>query len=114
MAQHFFVVFGYGLLGNAGNFGHHFFNLCGFNHFAPFITGQDTLGGSGFVNQIDGLIGQEAVVQVAYRKLGSSIQGVLRKADLVEVFERRLQAFKDFYGFGYAGLGHVDFLETAA
>ena len=57
MAQHFFVVFGYGLLGNAGNFGHHFFNLCGFNHFAPFITRQDALGGGSFVNQIDGLIG---------------------------------------------------------
>ena len=114
MAQHFFVVFGYGLLGNAGNFGHHFFNLRGFNHFAPFVAGQDALGGGGFVNQVDGLIGQEAVIQVAYRKLGGGIQGVLGKADLVEVFERGLQAFQDFHGFGHAGLGHVDFLETSA
>ena len=114
MTQHFFIVFGNSLLGNAGDFGHHFFNLRGFNHFAPFVAGQDTLGGGGFVNQIDGLIGQEAVVQVAYRKLGGGIQGVLGKANLVEVFERGLQAFQDFHGFGHAGLGHVDFLETAA
>ena len=74
---------------------------------------EDALRRTRFVDHIDGLVGQVAVVDVLGAQLGSGLQrggGVLHAVVLLKA---RLQPLEDLDGLGHRGLDHVHLLEAA-
>ena len=68
--------------------------------------------GPGLVQQVDGLVRQAAVADVALRELGGGLQGVRGIVDLVVLFIAGCQALEDLQGLGGAGLAHQDGVEA--
>ena len=114
MAQDLFVVMGHGFFGNAGDFGDGLLDFAATDFAAAAFRLHDALGSAGFVDNIDGFVGQKAVGNVAGGKLSGSLKGVFAVAHAVVVLEGGLQAAQNIDGFGNAGLADVDFLKTAA
>ena len=69
--------------------------------------------GGGFVDQVDGLVGQEAVGDVAVRERRGGDDGRVLDADLVVRLVALLQAAQDGDGVLDVGLADVDDLEAA-
>ena len=69
--------------------------------------------GRGFVDQVDGLVGQEAVGDVAMRERGRGDDGRVLDADLVVRLVALLEAAQDGDGVLDVGLADVDDLEAA-
>ncbi|KWT97198.1 hypothetical protein APY03_1758 [Variovorax sp. WDL1] len=69
--------------------------------------------GGGLVDEVDGLVGQEAVGDVAVRQLCGSDDGRVGDVDAVVDFVLLLQAAQDGDGGLHAGLAHEDLLEAA-
>ncbi len=70
-------------------------------------------GGAGFVDQIDGLVGQEAVGDIALGKQGGRDDGRVLNAHAVMDFEFLLQPAQDRDGIIHGGLANQDGLEAA-
>ena len=68
---------------------------------------------AGFVDHVDGLVGQLALVDVALSQLYRRRQCVVRVRHAVVFLETRTQALQDLHGLAHAGLDDVDLLETA-
>ncbi len=73
--------------------------------------GQQALGGAGLVDDVDGLVGQETVADVARGQFRRRRDGSPRIAHLVVGLETRLQAAQDPDGLLDRRLGNVDLLE---
>jgi hypothetical protein len=73
---------------------------------------QDALRRAGLVDDVDGLVRQVAVVDVAGGELGSAGQRVGRVLHAVMLLEAGLQALEDRHGFLDGGLVDVDLLEA--
>ena len=67
----------------------------------------------GFVDQVDGFVGQEAVGDVALRELGGGDQGGIFDLHIVVGFVAGLEAAEDGDGVVDGGLADVDGLEAA-
>ena len=68
---------------------------------------------AGFVDDIDGLVGQEAVVDMLARQLGSGFQGFFRVNDPVVILVTLAQAQQYLVGFLDRWLGNFDLLKAA-
>ncbi len=75
--------------------------------------GQDALCGARLVDDIDRLVGQMTVVDVARRQLRRRGQRRRSVFDAMMVLEARLQAAQDRHGLVDRGFRHVDLLEAA-
>ncbi len=75
--------------------------------------GQQHLRGAGFVDHVDRLVGQLAVVDVFRRQFDGGLDRVGRVADFVIVLEIGLDALQDLDRVGNGRLDHVDLLEPA-
>ena len=69
--------------------------------------------GSGFVHEVDGLVGQETVGDVAVRKGYGGDDGIVLDTNLVVVFVAFLQSAQDADGRGHVGLVDHHALESA-
>ncbi len=74
---------------------------------------QQHLGGADFVDDVDRLVRQLAVVDVFRGQLDGRLDGFRRVTNLVVVLEIGLQAFQNLDGVRHARLAHVDLLKTA-
>ena len=68
--------------------------------------------GTGFVDHVDRLVRQLAVVDVFRRQLHGAADGVVGVADLVVLLVGGFQAAQDFHRILDRGFVHVDFLEA--
>ena len=68
---------------------------------------------TGFVHDVDGLVGHETVADVAVGKGGGGHDGVVTDDQVVVLFVAGLQATKDVGGGGHIRLLHVDRLEAS-
>ncbi|CDC30491.1 putative uncharacterized protein [Faecalibacterium sp. CAG:82] len=69
--------------------------------------------GAGLIHQVNGLIGEEAVGDIAVREGSGGDQGVIADLDAVEHFVPLFQAAQDGDGVFHRGLIHLYRLETA-
>ena len=69
--------------------------------------------GGGFVDEVDGFVGESAVVDVAIGAAHGVFDDAFGKGDVVKRFVACAQSFEDEAGLFDRGLGHVDGLETA-
>ena len=69
--------------------------------------------GAGFVDQVDGLVGQEAVGNVAVRVRDREVDGVVGVGDGVELFVAVLDAEQNLDGVGLVRRRNFDGLEAA-
>ena len=76
-------------------------------------AGGQLLRGAGLVDDVDRLVRQVAVVDVAVRKLDGRAQRLLRVAHAMMALEAVLQAAQDLDRLLDRRLGHVDLLEAA-
>jgi hypothetical protein len=114
--------FGQGLLvvaadrlgGNTGYLGDDALDVAHAHHLLALGGRLQLLVGPRLVDHIDGLVGQEAVGDVAGRQVGSHPQGLVGVAQAVVLLEPGLQALQDLIGVLRAGFHHVDFLEAPA
>ena len=74
---------------------------------------QQHLRGADFVDHVDRLVGQLAVVDVFRRQFDRRLDRIGGVADLVVFLEIGLQPFQDLDRVGHGRLGHVDLLEAA-
>src|SRR5690606_24479072 len=107
------VVVGNRLRRDARDLGHDVFDVDLADDFFLARARQQSLRGAGFVDDVDGLVGQVPIVDVAGRELGRGAERGCRITYVVVLFEAALQAAQDLHGLLDAGLGHVDFLEAA-
>ncbi len=66
-----------------------------------------------FVQNIDGLVGQEAVLDVAVGKAYRRLEGVVAEVHVMVLLVAVAQAFQDAHGLLYVGLLHQHGLEAA-
>ena len=69
--------------------------------------------GSGFVHEVDGLVGQETVGDVSVRKGYGGDDGIVLDTHLMVVFVAFLQSAQDADGRGHVGLVDHHALESA-
>ena len=110
--QHLGIVFGDVLRRNACDFGHHRFDLFRGDRFAAFAFSHEMLRGARFVDHVDRLVGQFAVVDIARGKFHSGFDRIGRVADVVVLFEIGFETLKDFHRIIDRRFVDVDFLET--
>lgn len=67
----------------------------------------------GFVDQVDGFVGEEAFGNVAGREVNSGHQGVVGDADTVVDLVFFFDPAQDGEGVGLGGFSHINWLETA-
>ena len=68
---------------------------------------------AGFVDQVDGLVGQEAIRNVAARKINGVLDGFVGVADGVEFLVALAHALQHANGFFFVGAVHLHGLEAA-
>ncbi len=68
---------------------------------------------SSFIEKVDGLIGQEAIRNIAIRKIDGPFDGVVGVVDEVELLVARLHALKNSNRLAFAGRSHLHCLEAA-
>ena len=110
--QRILVVGRHGLGRNPGDLGDDVLDLLGRDCALLLGFGQDALRRTGLVDDVDGLVRQMTVADVARGKLGG--RGKRRRGvlDAVVILEARLQPAQDRHGLGDRGFGHVNLLET--
>jgi len=99
---------------NARDLGNDFFDLGLADGFLALGRGEDALRRAGLVDDVDGFVGQVAVVDVLGRQLGRRLQRRRRILNAVVFLEAAFEALEDVDGLRHRGLDHVDFLEAAA
>ena len=97
---------------DAGDFGDDGLNLAAVDGLLALLGRADALGRAGFVDDVDGLVGQVAVGDVARSQLHGRLQGGGRVNHAVMRLKARAQAIENFHGFGHGRLGHFHFLEA--
>jgi hypothetical protein len=97
---------------NARDLRHDFLDLGLGDGLLALARRQDALGRTGFVDDVDGLVGQVTVVDVLGAQFGRGLQGRHRVLHAMVLLEARLQALEDVDGFLHGRLDHVDLLEA--
>ena len=75
--------------------------------------GADPGAGAGFINHVNGLVGEEAVLEIAGGEAHGGLDGVIAKARVVVGLVAGAQALEDFNGFLNGRLAHENALEAA-
>jgi hypothetical protein len=68
---------------------------------------------AGFVDEVDGFVREEAIGNVAVRKINGIAQGFIRVADGVEFFVALTNALDNLHGFFFVRSGNLNGLEAA-
>ena len=68
---------------------------------------------AGFINQVDGLVGQETVVHEPGTGLDGKSDGFLVVPDAMILLVLLFQSLQDTYAFLYAGFRHINLLEPS-
>ena len=97
---------------NARDLGDDVFDLHLADGFLALGSRQDALGGAGFIDHVNRLVRQMAVVDVFGTEFSSGLQCSHRVFDVVVFFKARLETFEDVHGLFDAGFDHIDFLEA--
>ena len=111
--ERFGIVLGDRFGRDARHLGDHLFHFLDADHLLAAAFGQQHLRGAHFVDHVDRLVGQLAVVDVFGRQLHRRLDRVGGVADLVVILEIGLDAHQDLDRIRDRGLGHVDLLEAA-
>ena len=72
----------------------------------------DTQARTGFIDQVDGLVGQATVLNVPGRQFGGGLDGTVGDGHAMVVFVAFAQSLEDFDGFGDGRLVHLNRLES--
>ena len=107
------VVLADGFRRDARHRRNHGFNLARCDLFPAAAGRNQHLHCANFIDYIDRLVGQFAIIDVACRELDSGFQCIRRIFHLVMLFERGLQAFQDLDRLFNCRLIHIDLLEPA-
>ena len=86
--------------------------MLGLAHRLGRAVGGDAGAGAGLVDEVDGLIGQEAILDVAVGKVRGSLDSALRVAHMVVLLVARLERGQDLDGVLDARLLDIDGLEA--
>jgi hypothetical protein len=113
MFQNLGVILGNGLWRNPCHRRDGRLDLLDADRLFPLGLGQEHLTCPGFVDHIDRLIRQFAVIDVARRKFDRGLDRLVGVAKLMEFLEIGFEALHDFDGVGNRRLVDVDFLEPA-
>ncbi|RMS55649.1 hypothetical protein ALP66_05747 [Pseudomonas amygdali pv. photiniae] len=97
---------------NTRDLGDDVFDLRHINALDALLDRLQTLVGTGFINNIDRLVGHMTVIDVTRRKLSCGAQRFVTVLDAVMLLETAFQATKDADGVFDRRLGHIDFLEA--
>ena len=111
--QHGSVVFRHVFRRDAGDLGHDGLDLLGADGFAPLVGDNQMLRGTGFVDDVDGAVGQFAVVDVPagqFHRGLDRIRGVFHRMVILEI---GLQSPQDLHRIFDRRFTDVDFLEPA-
>ena len=98
--------------GNAGDLGHHLLHVAGADGLFAAARRQQLLCGARLVDDVDGLVGHEAIGDVLGGQLRCGAQRRVGEAQLVVVFKARLQALEDLVGVLNVRLDDVDLLKA--
>ena len=74
---------------------------------------QQALAGAGLVDDVDGLVRQQAVADVLDRQVDRSLQGIVGVGDAVVRLVLGLESLQDLVGLAHRGLDDIDLLEAA-
>ncbi len=107
------VVVRHALRRDAGDPGDGFLDVAHLHRLAALALGQQAQAGGGLVDDVDGLVRQVAVGDVARRQLHRRADRAAGEVHLVVLLEALAQALDDLDGVLDAGLRHVDLLEAA-
>ena len=97
---------------DAGDLGHHAFDVLDADGLAPLRFRQQAPGGADLVDHVDRLVGELAVVDVAVGELDGGADRLRRVADAVVFLVAGLEAAQDADRLVDARLVHVDLLEA--
>ena len=97
---------------NARDLGDDVFDLQLADGFFALGWGQDALRGASFVDHVNCLVRQMAVIDVLGAEFSSGLQRSHCVFDVVMLFKARLEAFEDVNRLFDSGLHHIDLLET--
>src|SRR5690348_5575605 len=100
------------LLGDARHPRDDVFHLAHVDLASPLVLRQQALVRPGFVDHVDGLVGQQPVGDVLYRQIYRRLQRFVTVSDTVVFLEAGLQPLEDFHAVGHRRLDHVDLLEA--
>ncbi len=96
---------------NARNIGDHVFDVGHIDGLLALVFRLQPLPRTGFIDDINGLVGQVPVGDVPVRQFCSHPQGLVGVLEVVVFLEARLQALEDLVGILNAWLVDIDFLE---
>ena len=111
--QHFLVGRGHLLGRNPGDLRHDGFHVRLIDGFPALAFRAQPLPGTDFVDHVDGLVRQEAIVDVARAQLRRRLQRRVGVDHVVVRLETALEPLEDAHGVLHRGFHHVDLLETA-
>ena len=98
---------------NTGNFRDNVFDVALRNCFTLFAFWQNTLSRTGFINHVNGLVGQMTIIDKLGRQLSGCRNGRAGVLHAMVVFKPALQTAQNFNGLFHGGFRHIDFLEAA-
>ncbi len=108
------LVGGADLLGrNPRHLGHDGLDLLDVDQLLALAFRQQPLAGTGFVDHVDGLVGQQTVADVLDRQVHRRLQRVIGIGHAVVRFVLGLESLQDLVGFAHGRLDDVDLLEAA-
>ncbi len=90
----------------------HGLNLGEADSLLPLFRGQELLGRTGFIQHIDGLVGELRIPQVPCREPHRSLDGFVGELHAVVGFVVAAEPFEDPDAVLFRGLAHIDLLET--
>ena len=97
---------------NTRNLGDDVFDLHLADGFLALGSRQDALGSAGFVDHVNCLVWQVAVIDIFGAQFCGGLQCGYRVFDVVVLFKAGLEAFEDVDSLFNSGLYHIDLLET--
>ena len=111
--QNLGIVFRHVLWRDARNLGNDSLDILGANRLATFGFRQQMLCRARFVDDVNRLVRQLAVIDIARGQFNSRFDRICSVFDAVMLFEIRLQPLQDLDRIRHRWLCYVDFLETA-
>ena len=107
------IIVGYVRGWYASDLRDNFFDLGFGNRFFAFIGRQNALRSAGFVDHVNSLVWQVAVVDVLRAQFSRCLQCCHCVLDAVMLFKARLQSLENLNSFLHSGLDHIDLLKAS-
>lgn len=110
--QHVLVGRGHLFGGDARHLGHDGFDFLDVDQLLARFQRQQPLAGAGFVDDVDGLVGQQAIADVLDRQVDRGLQRVVGVGHAVVRLVLGLQSLQDLVSLADRGFHDVDLLEA--